>query len=164
LQTHHKVFLVMFAAGLLSVVLGGITIVRHAQGVEAVNAVQLEITEVRVRPDDPSKPLAMQLRASSEDGFSYRIDSIRLVARVNDAIAGTLSRLELSVEVADGEPLTFDVELEPGSSYVDREDLEELRRAGRRDWYVDGFMEIYPPHSRSAERWDFAIEEVGAVE
>ncbi len=164
MQSSHRMFLVMLIAAAFSVVFTGMIVLWHAEGVETVAAIQLEIDEVRIRPDDSHNPISMQLTASNAEGLPFYIDSIRLVARANDTVAGTLPRLELDAAVPEGEPLTWEVELDPGSEYEDREALQELRASHPTDWYVDGFMELYPPRSRATERWDFVIEEVGGVD
>ncbi len=157
----RKLLLVCTGLGAaLCLVLMGITVVRHAEGVETIHGVNLVLTEVRVMPTEDN-PLEVRLEGESSTGHPYHIHSIRFVVRKGDAIVGARPTIFLSVEVPADEAVLLEVPVEPGSNFQDVESLQRLIEVDPSEWVVYGSIMVQPIRSRAEVDKEFRLLGVG---
>lgn len=143
----------------LCLVLMGMTIVRHAEGVQTVQGVNLVLAEVRVTPDGDN-PLEVTLQSESTSGH-YHIHSIRFVVRRGEAIVGARPEVFVTEEVSEAQAALLEIPVEPGSNFQDVQSLERLTDVDSSEWVVYGSMVVQPLNSRATVDKEFRLHGVG---
>ncbi|MFO8060300.1 MAG: hypothetical protein R6U70_06560 [Bacillota bacterium] len=157
----RQILLVCTGVGaILCLVLMGITVVRHVDGVEAVHGVNIVLREVSVMPAG-DRPLEVKLESDSTTGHSYRIHSLRFVLRRGDAVVGARPEVFLSAEIPADEAVLLEIPVEPGSSFQDEASLRRLSEVEPSEWVVYGTVVVRPMGSKATVDKEFLLQGVG---
>ena len=159
MSARQILLLVTGVGAVLCLVLMGMTIVRHAEGVETIQGINVVLTEVRVTPDGDN-PLEVTLKGESTSG-QYDIHSIRFVVRRGEAIVGARPEVFVTEEVSEAQAALMQIPVEPGSNFQDAQSLERLIDVDPSEWVVYGSMVVQPLNSRATVDKEFRLLGVG---